>query len=213
VRGLGRLLAAERPPRLLPETRQFFATLGRALPTPRSLEDPDFTEAFLANPAYAAAVRTSFALTMLRTGDQRNVVPAEATAEIDCRVLTGDDPEEVVDWVRRIIDDDQVEVTALRPPKTPNLSPTDTPVYKALAEALRRRMPTVSVTPAILTGLSDSWVFRRSGLHSYGFSPFVLDEGELFRVHGVDERVSLENVRAGLRSYVEVLLELLGAGH
>ncbi|HEY7648711.1 MAG TPA: M20/M25/M40 family metallo-hydrolase [Methylomirabilota bacterium] len=222
VRALGRLLAAERPLRLLPETRQFFATLSSALPTDvaagyldvaRSLEDPDFAEAFLAHPAYAAAVRTSFALTMLRTGDKRNVVPAEASAEIDCRVLTGDDPEEVVEWVRRIVDDDQVEVTALRPPKTPNLSPTDTPVYKALAEALRRRMTHVSVTPAILTGLSDSWVFRRSGLHSYGFSPFVLDEGELFRVHGVDERVSLENVRAGLRSYVEVLLELLGRGH
>jgi acetylornithine deacetylase/succinyl-diaminopimelate desuccinylase-like protein len=212
VRALGRLLAAERPPRLLAETRQFFATLASALPTPRSLEDSDFTETFLANPAYAAAVRTSFALTLLRAGDKRNVVPAEATAEIDCRILTGDDPDEVVEWVRRIIEDDQVEVTAVRPPKTPNLSPIDTPVYQALADALRRRMPNVSVTPAILTGLSDSWVFRRSGLQSYGFSPFVLDESELFRVHGVDERVSLENIRAGVRTYTEVLLELLGPG-
>jgi len=71
-------------------------------------------------------------------------------------------------------------------------------------------MPNVSVTPAILTGSSDSWVFRRSGLHSYGFSPFVLDEGELFRIHGVDERISLENVRAGVRAYTELLVALLG---
>jgi len=63
---------------------------------------------------------------------------------------------------------------------------------------------------AILTGLSDNWVFRRHGLHGYGFSPFVLDEGELFRVHGVDERVSLENIRAGVRTYTELLLEILG---
>jgi Peptidase dimerisation domain len=68
--------------------------------------------------------------------DLIHVVPAEATAEIDCRVLTGDDPEEVVEWVR---------------------------------------------------------------------SPH-------FRVHGVDERVSLENIRAGVRIYAEVLLELLGPG-
>jgi len=52
-------------------------------------------------------------------------------------------------------------------------------------------MPNVVVTPAILTGFSDS----------YGFSPFVLDEGELFRIHGNDERISLENARAGVRAY------------
>lgn len=212
VRALGRLLTAERRPRLLAETRQFFTTLAGALPTGSAAGNPDFAEAFLANPPYAAAVRTSFALTILRAGDKRNVIPAEATAEIDCRVLAGDDPEEVVEWVRRTIEDDQVEVTALRPPKTPNISPIDTAVYKALADALRRRMPNVSVTPAVLTGLSDSWVFRRYGLQSYGFSPFVLDEGELLRVRGVDERVSLENIRAGVRTYAEVLLELLGPG-
>jgi carboxypeptidase PM20D1 len=71
-------------------------------------------------------------------------------------------------------------------------------------------MPNVAVTPAILTGFSDSWVFRRYGLHSYGFSPFVLDEGELFRIHGIDERISLENVRAGVRAYTELLLATLG---
>lgn len=218
VRALGRLLAAERQPRILPETQQFFATLAGALPpgstggyadVARSLDNPDFAAGFLAHPHYAATVRTSFALTILNASDKRNVIPAEATAEIDCRVLAGDDPEEVVEWVRRTIDDDQVEVAAIRSPKTPNVSPTDTAMYKALAEALRRRMPNVSVTPAILTGLSDSWVFRRFGLHSYGFSPFVLDEGELFRVHGVDERVSLENIRAGVRTYTELLLEIL----
>lgn len=46
------------------------------------------------------------------------------------------------------------------------------------------------------------------GFTAYGFSPFVLDEGELFRVHGIDERISVENVRAGVRTYTELLLHL-----
>lgn len=219
VRALTRLLGAERRPRVLPETQEFFATLAQVLPDSsaagyddlaRSLEAPEFRAAFLAHPHYAASVGTTFAVTVLRAGGKRNVIPAEATAEVDCRLLMGDDPDEIVAWARRVIDDDQVELEAVQPPKAPNLSPTDTTLYRALADALRCRMPNARVTPAILTGASDSWVFRRYGLHSYGFSPFVLDEGELFRIHGVDERVSLENVRAGLRTYTELLLQLSG---
>jgi carboxypeptidase PM20D1 len=129
---------------------------------------------------------------------------------VDCRVLTGDDPHEIVEWVRRRIDDDQVEVEITGAARRPTLSSTETFVYRTLERALRRRVPNVVVTPAILTGFSDSWVFRRCGLHSYGFSPFVLDESELFRIHGVDERISLENVRAGVRAHAELLLDALG---
>lgn len=53
---------------------------------------------------------------------------------------------------------------------------------------------------------TDNWVFRRCGLHGYGWSPFVLDDGEWARVHGNDERISLENLRSGVRSYTEMLL-------
>jgi carboxypeptidase PM20D1 len=221
VRALGRLLDAERRPRVLPETQAFFRTLSRALPDGAAvgyedlgtaLEDRDFRAMFLAHPHYAASVGTTFAVTVLRAGGKRNVIPAEASAEIDCRLLTGDDPEEVLAWVRSVIDDDQVAVETLSPPKLPNGSPTDTTVYRALAAALRTRMPDVEVTPAILTGASDSWVFRRHGLASYGFSPFILDESELVRIHGVDERVSLDNIRAGVRTYTELLLRLYGPG-
>src|SRR5207247_7191940 len=52
-----------------------------------------------------------------------NVIPPEASAGIDCRMLAGDDPQEIVGWVRRVIDDDQVEVTITGEPKIPNLSP------------------------------------------------------------------------------------------
>jgi acetylornithine deacetylase/succinyl-diaminopimelate desuccinylase-like protein len=217
VRSLRRLLRVQRAPRVLPETQAFFATLAQALPDgaadgyrdlAASLADPGFRTAFYANPHYAATVGTTFAITMLRAGDKQNVVPAEATADVDCRLLMGDDPQEVVEWVRRTIDDDQVEVEVTRPAKAPNLSSPDSDLFRALAATLRRRVPNVSVTPAILTGFSDCWVFRRYGLASYGFSPFVLDEGELFRVHGIDERISLENVRAGVRAYTELLLHL-----
>ena len=95
--------------------------------------------------------------------------------------------------------------------RSPNLSPPDTEMYKALADALRARMPGAVIAPAILTGFTDNWVFRGLGLAGYGWSPFVLDGGEYGRVHGNDERISLDNVRAGARSYAELLLTMAAA--
>jgi acetylornithine deacetylase/succinyl-diaminopimelate desuccinylase-like protein len=84
-------------------------------------------------------------------------------------------------------------------------------MYKALADVLRRRAPDAVVVPEILVAFTDNWVFRNCGLHGYGWSPFLLDEVELVRIHGNDERISLENLRAGARSYVELLLAMAAA--
>ena len=88
---------------------------------------------------------------MLRGSEKRNVIPPEASADIDCRMLLGDDPEEIVAWVRGVIADPRLEVSLINPPhKIPNAPPPDTPLYKALGEALRRRAPGAVVAPDIL---------------------------------------------------------------
>ena len=220
VRALDRLLAAERPPRVLPEVQEFFSRMAAVLPAEHavgyddlagSLRDPAFRERFYANRQYAAMVQTTFAVTMLRGSAKSNVIPPEATAQIDCRMLAGDDPEEIAEWVRRAVADPNVQVQLARDPKVPNLSPPDTELYKAMADTLRRRAPGAVVAPMILVAFTDNWVFRRAGLHGYGFSPFIIEEEELQRIHGNDERISLENLREGARIYTEMLLKVAGA--
>jgi acetylornithine deacetylase/succinyl-diaminopimelate desuccinylase-like protein len=220
VRALARLLAAERPLRVLPEIAEYFRQLARVLPpveaagyddVEASLREPAFRARLLANRQHAALVRTTFAVNMLKGSEKLNVIPPEAAAEIDCRMLAGDDPAEILAWVRRVIADERVEVTTVREPKIPNLSPPDTEMYKALADALRGRMPGAVVAPAILTGFTDNWVFRGLGLAGYGWSPFVLDSEEYRRIHGNDERISVENVRTGARAYTEMLLAIAAA--
>jgi acetylornithine deacetylase/succinyl-diaminopimelate desuccinylase-like protein len=220
IRALARLLAAERPPRVLPEVQEYFHALARVLPADdargfedlaASLRDPAFRARFLARRDWAAMVRTTFAVNMLRASQKLNVIPPEAVADVDCRVLAGDDPDELREWVTRAIDDDHVRVDFAREPKVPNLSPPDTEMYKALADTLARRAPGVVVAPEILVAFTDSWVFRRMGLQAYGFSPFILDEEEWSRVHGNDERISLDNLREGARAYTELLVQMAGA--
>jgi acetylornithine deacetylase/succinyl-diaminopimelate desuccinylase-like protein len=220
VRALNRLLEAERPFRVLPEVQEFFSRVAGLLPgdtglgyddLERSLRDPAFRARFVENRQFAAMVRTTFAVTMLRGSEKSNVIPPEATAQLDCRMLAGDDPEEIAAWVRRAIADEHVEVTIEREPKVPNLSPPDTELYKAMADTLRRRVPGAVVAPTVFIAFTDNWVFRRCGLHGYGFSPFVIEEAELQRIHGNDERLSLENLREGVRAYTEMLIDVAGA--
>jgi acetylornithine deacetylase/succinyl-diaminopimelate desuccinylase-like protein len=220
IRALARLLETERPARVLPEVQEYFRALARVLPADEargfddlgaSLRDPAFRARFLARRDWAAMVRTTFAVNMLRASQKLNVIPPEAVADIDCRMLAGDDPEELRDWVTRAVDDDHVRVEFAREPKVPNLSPPDTEMYKALADTLARRAPGVVVAPEILVAFTDSWVFRRMGLQAYGWSPFILDDEEWRRVHGNDERISLDNVREGARAYTELLVQMAGA--
>jgi acetylornithine deacetylase/succinyl-diaminopimelate desuccinylase-like protein len=217
IRALARLLAAERAPRVLPEVAEYFARLASVLPgdagrgferLDEALGDADFRARFFADPHRAAMVRTTFAVNMLKGSEKENVIPPEATSDIDCRMLAGEDPDEILEWVRRAIADAAVQVEAKWPPKRANLSPPDTELYKAMAETLRRRAPGAVVTPEILVGFTDNWVFRNCGLHAYGFSALVLDVGEVRRVHGNDERIALDNLRAGVRSYTELLLSV-----
>ncbi len=220
VRALDRLLTAERPTRVLPEVQEYFRRVAEVLPAGEgrgyddlegSLREPAFRTRFLADRYRAATVRTTFAVNMLRGSEKLNVIPPEAVADIDCRMLAGDDPREILAWVRGVIADDRVEVTTAREPKLPNMSPPDTELYKALADAMRRRAPGTVVAPAIMTGFTDNWVFRGLGLHGYGWSPFVLDADGFSRIHGNDERISLDNLRAGARAYTELLLAVAGA--
>ncbi|PYN21234.1 MAG: hypothetical protein DMD99_19970 [Candidatus Rokuibacteriota bacterium] len=205
---------------MLPEVQEFFSRMADLLPADRGagyddlargFQDPAFRAQFFANRQYAAMVRTTFAVTMLRGSEKSNVIPPEAAAQVDCRMLAGDDPEEIAGWVRSVIADPNVQVDIGREPKIPNLSPPDTELYKAMADALRRRAPGAVVAPMILVAFTDNWVFRRCGLHGYGFSPFVLEEPELQRIHGNDERISLENLREGVRAYTEMLVDVAGA--
>ena len=219
IRALNRLLEAERPVRVLPEVQEFFSRMAGLLPSDQgagyddlahSLQDPAFRARFFANRQFAAMIRTTFAVTMLRGSEKSNVIPPEAAAQIDCRMLAGDDPEEIAGWVRRAIADPNVQVEIDSEPKVPNLSPPDTELYKAMADTLRRRVPGAVVAPMILVAFTDNWVFRRCGLHGYGFSPFVIEEPELRRIHGNDERISLENLREGVRAYTEMLMDVAG---
>jgi acetylornithine deacetylase/succinyl-diaminopimelate desuccinylase-like protein len=217
IRALARLTATSPSPRVLPVVATYFQRLAEALPIEESvgfdhieqaLAKDNFRHRFLRNPFYAAMVGDTLAVTILRGGHKLNVIPGEASADIDCRCLSGS-AEELLQRLQTVVGDLPVEVHAIGPlVEGPALSACDTPLYAALARGLERRAPGTLVAPELLVAVTDAATFRRAGIQSYGFSPFVLNNDELARIHGDDERISLENLHEGVRCYSEILLDL-----
>jgi acetylornithine deacetylase/succinyl-diaminopimelate desuccinylase-like protein len=145
---------------------------------------------------------------MLRSGQKSNIIPAQAEAKLDIRLLPGEDPAAVLGDIRAIIKDSRVSVEAEEMPVAHPSSDSATEFFHTLADTLLTLGPRGLVTPYLTPGATDSRFFRRAGMKAYGFMPMLLDNQELSRIHGVDERISTANLRFGIQVVFETLRKL-----
>ena len=173
----------------------------------RALQDPTLRRRLLSDPTLNAEVRNTFTITGLHGSDKVNVIPGTAWAQIDARLLPGETAEGFVAQLRRVLNDPELEIEVLES-STPTGSAVETHLMRAIRKVATRHDPGVLVVPTMLTSSTDSAKFRSLGITAYGFEPFKLDDGELNRSHGDDERVSVENIGFALRFLFEVITEL-----
>ncbi|MDT0328729.1 M20/M25/M40 family metallo-hydrolase [Nocardiopsis lambiniae] len=190
-----------------PVTRAAVDGIAAALGVERGPDDTGTDEAMetllarlgTAAPLVSPAVRNSAAPTMLSAGYKVNVVPGEATAGVDGRVLPG--AEKAFEETMDELTGDRVswEYAHSSPPVS---APVDAPVFETLRAALLAQDPDAHVVPVCLGGGTDAKVFSRLGIDCYGFSPLWQPEGMDYAglLHGVDERVPLEGLRFGVRA-------------
>ncbi len=174
-----------------------------------SVRDKGFLDDLLRNQHHAAMLRNTISITMLQGSEKINIIPQAATAELDCRLLPGERPEDFVRELKKVVDDDGIEIeTTLNFGNSS--SPFDSPLVDAVREVVSRYHGHVEVVPNMLSGFTDSHYFRDLGIHCYGFMPFLLVDEELRRIHGNDERISVENMERGPRILYEVIEKLCG---
>jgi len=211
IRALEHLRLYQPPLRVTPEVQAYYAALAAAQTGERrerykdlraALADEDFRRSFLQDPHDAALVHDTITPTVLQGSPKTNVIPSTASAELDCRLLPGEDPQAFVRTITDVIADPDVKVSVLL-----NFSASSSPIDAASYAAVRRlaERDGVPVVPSVLTGFTDSHYFREKGIASYGFIPFDLSEDERRREHGVNERVSTLNLRQGTQRLIELL--------
>jgi len=197
------------PMRLNDTTRAFFERLAKISPPEDAflythLEDPVLggmaQEKIRAKSiSYNSMLRTSISPTIIKGGFRNNVIPGDALATLDVRALPDEDMDRFAATLRELIDDPAVEVVPAgkgRPATAP--SRLDTEMFAALERAQKRVFPEAVTLPMMLTGATDSAQLRAKGVQAYGIGSMATEE-ESARVHGNDERLSIE----GLGKFLE----------
>ena len=221
-------LNVQGPPRLTPTMAEFFRGAadhldGEAVRVLRALasEDPRLAEAALdalCEPMSARAIRALLRDTVspniIHAGVKYNVIPGEAVAEIDCRVLPGTTEEAMHDTVVERIGPElaavcEIELVIFGPPVD---APASGPLYDILAGTVRDHDPDGIPLPFMVPFATDAKHTATLDIPTYGFSPLRLhpDERFLERFHGVDERVEIDALRWGLPVLYDVVRRFCG---
>lgn len=149
---------------------------------------------------FRAMMRTTIAPTMVHGGIKENIIPSECEGVFDCRILPGQTRETLLNEVKEVLKDiEKLELEYIKADE-PSESPFDTALYRQVEETLREFLPDCSAVPFMVTGGTDSRYLRSLGSVCYGFQPLKTDVSmdELLRMtHGIDERISVENLVFG----------------
>ncbi len=214
VEALNRLREHKFPARILPEVDAMFTAMATDANEEWAAAYQDMADAILqpgfldrlqaASPALHALTRDTCTITRMEGSNKINVVPPEAWAEIDCRMLPDRPAEALVQDVRDLLDGTGVEVEVIMA-FTPAVSLTDTELYRAIQTVIAEQYAGATLTPSVSTGFTDSHFTRDAGIASYGFDPIIVPESEGLRIHGNDERVSVEAFQQGVRDMQAII--------
>ncbi len=157
-------------------------------------------------PSASASIRTTTAVTMASAGVKENVLPIEATAVVNFRILPGETRESVVARVRRIIDDPQVEIRRLGGSDPSPVSRTDSPAFALLKNTIRASMPLpdLAIAPYLVMAGTDAKHFSSLSENVYRFIPFHIMQQDMKRIHGTNERIEVENYAQVIGFYIRL---------
>lgn len=157
-------------------------------------------------PKTNATLRTTTAVTMLEGSVQANVLPQRARAVVNFRVAPGDSAETVLAHVRDAVGEGfEVNLLGGIDSKPSPVSRTEGAAWLALQTAARQSFPEAVVSPYLTLGATDARHYTGLSEHVYRFSPYRVTGQDLDRIHGVDERISIENLARGTGFYIRFL--------
>ena len=153
-----------------------------------------------------AMIRTTTAATIIAAGTKENVLPQEAKAVVNFRLLPGDRVDQVVERVKQVIDDSRVSVEALGTPReTSVITDTNSEGFKIVRRTIGDLFPEAVVTPLLVLGGTDSRFYDQASDCILRFMPMRVSEEDQQRAHGTNERVSVDNFQEMVEFYAKVI--------
>jgi acetylornithine deacetylase/succinyl-diaminopimelate desuccinylase-like protein len=222
-KAVGRIADWRTPLRLNETTSTYFERLA-AISSPEraaiylKVLDPatidEANEWFLDNePRHSSMLRSSLSPTIIDAGYRINVIPSDARGSVDLRALPDEDIPAFLDELRKVIDDEAVEVSlGERNTRPPGEARLDTEAFEVLQANITKHYDTVTL-PMMQTGATDMAYLRNRGIQCYGIGPaFDIEDGPLgYGAHSDQERILIDELHRFVRFNLDVVIDLAAA--
>ncbi len=220
VNALHRVLENQPPIRITPIFASAMLSIAPLEPSPASfqlahLDSPGTAElatrGVLSPYNVQALMRDTISLTVLHAGLKVNVVPTTAEAALDCRLLPGTDAAAFLKHLREQLGTGDFTIDYIQRPDDAPPSPSSGEAWDAIKHVVAADFKDSIVVPWMTTGGTDSRMLRTKGVPAYGFVPVILTPEEIARVHGDDERLSVDNLNRGIKATYDLTIDLCAA--
>ena len=152
-----------------------------------------------------ALVRTTVAFTQMQGSSAANVIPPEAKMVANMRLNPADTVQSALAYLRKVVDDESVEITALESSEPSPVSRTDCEGWQKVAAAVAGTWRGCVVAPYLMVQCSDSRHWGRISDKVYRFSAMDLTAAERATIHGNNERIRLETVAKAVEFYIRLM--------
>ena len=152
-----------------------------------------------------ALLRTTVAFTQMNGSSARNVIPPEATMVANMRLNPADTVEGALEYLKKTVNDPNVEITALESFEPSAISETGCDAWDKVAAAVAETWQGCLVSPYLMVQCSDSRHYGRISNHVYRFSAMALSSEERATIHGNNERIPLETIAKAVEFYIRLM--------
>jgi acetylornithine deacetylase/succinyl-diaminopimelate desuccinylase-like protein len=202
------------PVHITPAARQMIEGIASVLPSAQSMVlrqvlNPRLTDLVLDRLGTMAEfldpiLHNTVSPTIVHASDKVNVIPAQVSVELDCRLLPGYGPDDLIAELRQFLGDD-IELEVVRSEVGP--PEPDMGLYDTLVDILREADPEGTSGPLLMAGATDARHFSRLGIQTYGFTPMKMPPGFDFwkLAHGADERIPVDALDFGIEAIYKLL--------
>jgi acetylornithine deacetylase/succinyl-diaminopimelate desuccinylase-like protein len=152
-----------------------------------------------ANPVWNSMLRDTISPTMLQAGIRQNVIPPDARAVLNIRLLPGNTVSPLLAKLQTLVNDPEIqfEVQPNAGETAPSSSVTSD-FYNIISQEAKQQFPGAVVVPEMSTGATDSVPLRLRNVQAYGLLPFPMSESDRVRMHSDDERLPVDSFRKGI---------------
>jgi carboxypeptidase PM20D1 len=154
-----------------------------------------------------ALVRTTTAPTIIQAGIKDNIIPTRAEAVVNFRILPGETSVKVLAHIENVVNDKRVKIIPFQNEISEPVpaSPSDAPAFLNIFKTIREVYPEAVVAPTMMLGSSDSKHFTILTKNIYRFAPLIINSEDMSRMHGLNERVRIDDFKRGIGFYYQLI--------